>query len=84
MGRNVGVSALKVKVFCSCHLRALERAVNEFIKDKCVISIKQSQVKGRVLYMTITILYDDTFDGGYVKFKLDEEIQKGIDSMKNR
>jgi hypothetical protein len=81
---------MKVKIFISDDLRKLEKSVNKFIKDKCVISIYQSEIgiydcdiKQDIPCLTITVLYDDEFKNGYVKCTLEQEIMNNIAEIKN-
>jgi hypothetical protein len=80
-----GAIYLKVKIFCSCDLGKLEKDINDYIKDKYVISINpchtkiyQHQTKTEIPYLTITVLYDDSFSNGYVKFPSEQEILNNI------
>ncbi|WP_055666945.1 hypothetical protein [Desnuesiella massiliensis] len=75
------MSTLKIKIFNGNDISEIESAVNEFIIDKFVISIQQCTFIDKRTTLIITVLYDDTFNCGYVKSKLDKEILNKINSV---
>lgn len=77
------MNTLKIKIFNGNDISEIETEVNEFIKDKFVVSIQQCTFIDKRTTLIITVLYDDTFNCGYVKSKLDKEILNKINSVEN-
>lgn len=77
------MSILKVKIFNGNDISEIENVVNDFIKDKFVITIQQCTFIDKRTTLIITVLYDDSFNCGYVKTKLDKEILSKINSVEN-
>lgn len=59
---------MKVRIFCESNKKTLEERINDFIKDKCVVNMLQSQVECNCcVCTTITILYEDDYCCDYLK-----------------
>ncbi|MCX7842952.1 MAG: hypothetical protein N2489_07750 [Clostridia bacterium] len=68
---------MKIKVFKSNSVERIENSVNEFIKDKKVIRILQSECyrqENKEWSLTFTVLYDDII-------KSDAFVFEGLDDM---
>ena len=59
---------MKIKIFCGINKKKLEENINNFIEDKCVINILQSQIaREDCICTTLTVLYEDGFCCDYLK-----------------
>lgn len=61
---------MKIKIFTGCNPKKIERCINRFIEDKCVLKVLQTESFNDCIWsITITIMYDDLYNCEYLKCK---------------